>query len=214
VTRRWHVRGGEALARELRRAAGVPDYKNMHKADLSPDVPGFRCIVADPPWNERGAGRYHRGADKHYPLMTSEAIVEAILRAPVWQPAPSCHLWLWVTNNFLADGLFVMRALGFRYVTNLAWVKRSFGLGHYLRGQHELCLFGARGPAMAPLYRDNSSVISVEKAAHSVKPEQFFSVVERVSPGPRLEMFARVHRPGWECWGNDVDTNLFSESSA
>jgi N6-adenosine-specific RNA methylase IME4 len=126
-----------------------------------------------------------------------------MLSAPEWKPAKSSHLWLWVTNNYLDDGLFVMKALGFRYVTNLAWSKPSFGLGFYLRGQHELCLFGARGQSMPPQFRDCGSVIQADKAAHSQKPAEFYELIERVSPGPRLEMFARVKRPGWDSFGND-----------
>lgn len=180
----------------------------MKKATV--DGEGYRCIVADPPWNERGGGKSKRGADRHYPLMDAGGIVRTMLQAPEWKPAESCHLWLWVTNNFLEDGLFVIKACGFRYVTNLAWTKRSFGLGFYLRGQHELCLFAAKGPSMPPLSRDNGSVITVEKAAHSQKPEQFYELVERVSPGPRLDMFAREKRSGWDCFGNEVASTLLS----
>ena len=80
--------------------------------------PRYRCIVADPPWNERGGGKIKRGADRHYPLMKTPDIA-CMLLAPAWRPAESCHLWLWVTDNFLPDGLLVMDALGFRYVRTM-----------------------------------------------------------------------------------------------
>ena len=165
----------------------------------------YRCIAADPPWNERGGGGVSkRGADRHYPLLSTPEIVRVMLSASAWRPAESCHLWLWVTNNYLDDGLFVMKALGFRYVTNLAWSKPSFGLGFYLRGQHELCLFGTRGATMRPNFHDAGSVIQADKAAHSRKPEEFYELIERVSPAPRLEMFARSRRAGWDSFGNDA----------
>ena len=88
----------------------------------------YRCVVIDPPWLERGAGKIKRGADRHYNLMHTDGII-ALLRFEI-EPklANDCHLWLWVTNNYLPDGLLVMSALGFRYVTNLAWVKDRIGL--------------------------------------------------------------------------------------
>lgn len=69
----------------------------------------YRCITLDPPWNERGGGKIKRGADAHYPLLKTPDIVRVILQATVWHPSDNCHLWLWVTDNFLEDGLFVMR---------------------------------------------------------------------------------------------------------
>ncbi|PCC73126.1 N6-adenosine-specific RNA methylase IME4 [Nannocystis exedens] len=164
------------------------------------DAGGFRCIAADPPWLEQGGGG--RGAQEHYPLLSTPAIIETMLRAPCWTPAPSCHLWLWVTNNFLPDGLHVMQALGFRYVSNMAWAKDKVGLGQYLRGQHELVLFGVRGqlPAQAPV----PSLLVAPRRAHSQKPPEAFERFEAVSPGPRLEMFARERRSGWEPWGNEL----------
>ena len=163
----------------------------------------YKCILADPPWLERGGGKIKRGADKHYPLLKTHEIIETMLRAEVWTPDINCHLWLWVTNNFLKDGLEVMKALGFRYVTNLVWVKDRVGLGQYLRGQHELLLFGVRG-RLASESRSTPSVIVAPRTKHSAKPEESFSVIESVSPGPRLEMFAREQRDGWDSFGYEL----------
>jgi len=174
----------------------------------------FSTITMDPPWPERGGGKVKRGADRHYPTMTPADILAAIVRAEVWRPAPDAHLWMWVTNNWLPAGLELMRALGFRYVTNLAWDKvgSNLGIGQYLRGAHELCLFGVRGQGFAVRteHRDIPSVIRVPvptaagQRIHSRKPEAFFNLVEMRSYGPYLEMFARVERPGWTAWGNEI----------
>lgn len=134
----------------------------------------YRTILADPPWNERGAGKVKRGADRHYPLMTTDAI--CALPVSTWA-APNAHCYVWVTNNFLPDGLRVLAAWGFRYVTKIDWFKGDLseawidavvtdtgiddasrdkllaeagaqlqvGLGQYFRGVTESCLFGVRG---------------------------------------------------------------------
>lgn len=168
----------------------------------------YRTIMADPPWYERGAGHYQRGADRHYPIMKTPDIIDTMRSCPMFLPDESCHLWLWVTNTFLPDGLLVMKELGFRYITNLCWTKQSIGIGQYLRGMHELCLFGARGKAMLPPVRNVPSVVvHANKTLHSVKPQAVVSYIERVSPAPRLEMFARSPRPGWHVWGNECDGN-------
>lgn len=164
----------------------------------------YQCILMDPPWNEQGGGKIKRGADRHYPLIKGkDQIVRTIITADVWNPAPNCHLWMWVTNNYLKDGLFIMEALGFRYVTNAVWAKDRFGLGQYLRGQHEILLFGVKG-RLKSLTRSESSLIEAPRGRHSKKPEESYRKIEAISPGPRLEMFARYARPGWDSWGNEI----------
>jgi N6-adenosine-specific RNA methylase IME4 len=88
----------------------------------------YQIIYADPPWMERGGGECKRGADRHYPLMPTKAICSMNIHSI---SAPNAHLYLWVTNNFLEDGLKVMRHWGFRYVTMITWVKDRQGLGQY-----------------------------------------------------------------------------------
>ena len=163
----------------------------------------YRCIVADPPWHESGGGRIKRGADRHYPLMKTHEIAALMSRLVGELAEPDCHLWLWVTDNHLRGGLAVLDAVGFRYIRTLAWVKPSIGLGYYLRGQHELCLLAVRG-TLAPLGRSVPSVVRGPKRRHSQKPDEAFSAIERVSPGPRIELFARAERVGWETWGDEV----------
>ncbi len=182
----------------------------------------YKTILADPPWMERGAGKTKRGADRHYPLMHTRDI--AALQPGRLAHPEGAHLWLWVTNNFLADGLEVMRAWGFRYVSNCAWVKTGAeqlaegitlqqGLGQYIRGSHELCLFGVRGTLPYKLDQDGKrcqtpSVWVARRGRHSAKPDVSYEAIERVSHGPRLEMFCRSPRPGWDVWGNEVASSV------
>jgi len=166
----------------------------------------IRTIVADPPWNERGAGKIKRGADKHYPLLKkgdigylmSEWLKEEDLHE-------NLHMYLWVTNNFLKDGLWVIDHLGFRYITNLAWAKPSFGLGRYFRGQHEICLFAIRGRGFDSRteFNDIASLIEAPKRRHSQKPDEFYQLVEKRSKGRYLELFSRrTSKKDWTIKGN------------
>ena len=161
---------------------------------------GYRCIAADPPWAEKGGSR---GADKHYPLLPTAEIPRVMMQSPLWRPAASAHLWLWVTANFLKDGIWLMEALGFRYVSFAVWVKPSIGIGQYLRLRHEPILFGVRG-RLRTSDHGVDSVIEAPRGRHSEKPAEAYQRIERVSPGPRLEIFARAPRVGWDVWGNEV----------
>ncbi len=87
----------------------------------------YQTIVIDPPWNESGGGKIKRGADRHYSLLKTPAIPGVIKNSGVFTPAENCHLYLWVTNNFLKDGLWVMEQLGFRYVPMITWAKDKSG---------------------------------------------------------------------------------------
>lgn len=188
-------------------------------------LPGlYQCMSLDPPWPERGGGKSKRGADRHYPVMSVADIISTVVRSePVSRLAPSAHCWCWVTDNYLTGGLELLDALWFRFIRTLVWVKvdRAFvlgedisrsmsdrlqiGLGQYLRGSHELALLGVRGDAMVPEPPDRMpSVVFAPRGRHSAKPDEAIRVFERVSPGPRVEMFARTPRPGWDVWGNEV----------
>jgi N6-adenosine-specific RNA methylase IME4 len=167
----------------------------------------YKTIYCDPAWNERGAGKVKRGADKHYNLM----MTDDIKKLPVQDIADdNCWLFMWVTNNFLKDGLEVMEHWGFKYVTNLAWgkdndgLKNEFGLGYYFRGQHELCLFGVKGK-LKPKVRNESTFILAKKTKHSKKPTRFYEKIERVSHSPMIELFARNTRDGWDSWGDELE---------
>lgn len=175
----------------------------------------YNVILADPPWPERGGGRIQRGADRHYRLMRTREI-EALGEQVQGWAAADCFLFLWVTNNHLPDGLQVMRAWGFRYVSNLAWVKPTLGLGHYFRMQHELCFLGVRGrPPYSRRPRGSAagrvvhpSVVFADRREHSRKPDAVIDIIETFSPGPYLEMFSRYPRLGWDVMGDEVGVLL------
>jgi N6-adenosine-specific RNA methylase IME4 len=162
--------------------------------------------------------------------MRPTEILRAIIRAPVWNPAPDCHLWVWTTDNYLESALGLIDSLGFEFKRTFCWVKMSdlpvygppeaaqrscgvadtclqIGLGQYARGAHELCLFATRGDAMVPEPANRPpSVVFAPRREHSRKPDEAFTQwFERVSPGPRLEMFARTPREGWDAWGNETE---------
>ena len=173
----------------------------------------FDIVYADPPWSESGGGKIKRGADRHYPLMKTKDIASLPVSLIT---APNAHLYLWVTNNFLQDGLNVMSAWGFKYKTTITWVKDRFGLGQYFRGQTEHCLFGVKG--MIPYKVEKGkrqqgvTVISAPRLKHSQKPEAMRKFIERVSDRAKfkkLELFARQHSAGWHVWGNEVEPNVF-----
>jgi N6-adenosine-specific RNA methylase IME4 len=100
-----------------------------------------------------------------------------------------------------------MDALGFRYITNICWVKDRFGLGQYFRGQHELLLFGVKGRLLSRT-KSQTTVIQEKRRRHSQKPAATYSKIEAVSPPPYLELFAREPREGWSAWGNEVEPTL------
>jgi len=160
----------------------------------------YKTIYADPAWNESGGGKIKRGADKHYKLMKTADIK----LLPVADIADDdCWLYLWVTNNFLKDGLEVMESWGFRYVTNFVWAKDRFGIGYYFRGQHELCLFGVKGK-LKPIKRNVSSLVVAKKTIHSKKPIEARNKIVSMSYEPRIELFAREKVDGWDSWGNEL----------
>ena len=118
------------------------------------------------------------------------------------------HLWLWVTNATLFAGHAVMEAWGFTYRSCLTWVKPGLGLGsYYLRNNTEHLLFGTKGKAPI-LYRSQPTWLFAPKQDHSHKPEEQYAIIERCSPGPYLELFARRKQPGWHVWGNEIASDI------
>ena len=116
-----------------------------------------------------------------------------------------CHLYMWVTNRSLPKGFGLLERWGFRYITALTWVKPSFGMGNYFRGQTEHVLFGVRGSQMLRR-RDVGTYFAADRGAggHSSKPGAFYALVESCSPGPYLEMFSRSARANWTHWGEST----------
>jgi len=173
---------------------------------MIPFPPGkFKTIMADPPWNAQGGGKIKRGADRHYSLMKTKDIIALPVESLAEENA---HLYLWVANNFLGDGMEVMRAWGFRYITAITWVKDRIGLGQYFRGMTEHCLFGVRGTLPYKLLdgkrQQGLTVINAPKGRHSEKPKEMRDMIMKVSYGPFLELFARKRHPGWTSWGMEI----------
>lgn len=171
----------------------------------------YKTIYADPPWEEKGGGKIKRGADRHYPLMGIEEILS--LKVQDFADETGCHLYLWVTNGFLPMGLRVMDEWGFNYKTTITWAKDRFGLGQYFRGQTEHCLFGVMGNIPYRTKADGKraqgrTLVTAPRREHSRKPDEMRSMIELVSPGPYLELFARENAPGWDAWGFDVKPDI------
>jgi N6-adenosine-specific RNA methylase IME4 len=166
----------------------------------------FRTILADPPWEHQQLSGT-KGAAAHYPLMS----LERIKAMPVADLAEDdSHLWLWCTNASLRDGYDVAEAWGFTPRSVLTWVKFRLGLGHYLRNSTEHVLFCTRGHAPVQ-FRSQPTWINAPVEEHSRKPDEFYAVIERISQGPYLELFARRRPPstrGWFIWGNEVDADI------
>lgn len=167
----------------------------------------YKTIYLDPPWEEKGGGKIKRGADRHYNLMSIKEI-EAL---PISRLADSdgCHLYMWVTNNFLEKGLALLKKWGFEYVTTITWQKDRFGLGQYFRGITEHCLFATTKKRLPYKVIDGKRAQGVTgftepKTIHSRKPVKMREMIERVSYAPRIELFARQEFEGWDCWGNEV----------
>lgn len=159
----------------------------------------YKTVMADPPWDIQQKG-VSRGAARHYNLMTLSQIKNMPI-ADLVDPEGS-HCWLWVTNATLRHGYDVLEAWGFTPRSVFTWTKSRLGLGVYLRNATEHILLGTRGKA--PILfnaQPNWGFFPVQD--HSHKPEEQYAIIERCSPGPYLEMFARRHQPKWDVWGND-----------
>jgi N6-adenosine-specific RNA methylase IME4 len=178
----------------------------------------YATILADPPWQFQN--RTGKVAPEHRRLLRYPTMeLEEIRQLPVSKlAAAKSHLYLWVPNALLLEGLKVMEAWGFTYKTNLVWYKvrkdggpDGRGVGFYFRNVTELLLFGVRG-SMRTLHpgRTQVNLLATRKREHSRKPDEVFDLIEQCSPGPYFEIFARFARPGWHQWGNeDVEDNSF-----
>jgi N6-adenosine-specific RNA methylase IME4 len=198
--------GRPRLAEPLRADSGVKGV-----SPLPETAGGWATVLADPPWrfiNRTGkVAPEHRRLDR-YDTMTSKEI-SALPVADV--VADRSHLYLWVPNALLPEGLQVMDSWGFRYVSNLVWAKRrkdggpdGRGVGFYFRNVTELILFGVRGSMRTlPPGRSQVNMIETRKREHSRKPDEAYNLIESCSPGPYLELFARYPRPGWTVWGEE-----------
>lgn len=173
----------------------------------------FPTILADPPWqfqNRTGKVAPEHRRLSRYATMT----LDDICALPVnMVAADTAHLYLWVPNALLPEGLRVMAAWGFQYKSNIVWHKvrkdggsDGRGVGFYFRNVTELILFGVRGKNARTLApgRRQVNLLATQKREHSRKPDEIFPIIEGCSPGPFLELFARGQRPGWALWGDQA----------
>jgi N6-adenosine-specific RNA methylase IME4 len=174
----------------------------------------YGTILADPPWQFQN--RTGKIAPEHKRLSRYATLtLDDIKSLPVRQATEDvAHLYLWVPNALLAEGLAVMDAWGFEYKSNIVWHKirkdggpDGRGVGFYFRNVTELILFGVRGKNARTLApgRRQVNFIATQKREHSRKPDEQYTIIESCSPGPFLELFARGERAGWTIWGNQAD---------
>lgn len=165
----------------------------------------FGTIYADPPWPY--ANQATRSAtDNHYSTMS----LDDIAALPISQlTADQAHLHLWTTNAFLFDSKAILEAWGFEYKSCFVWVKPEMGIGNYWRVSHEFLLLGVKGKLT---FTDHTimSWLHHNRIGHSRKPEAVRQFIERASPGPYLELFARRTIDNWTVWGNEIERTIFN----
>ena len=174
----------------------------------------FATVLADPPWqfqNRTGKMAPEHKRLQRYPTMSLQEIKDLPVEAIV---ADTAHLYLWVPNALLAEGMQVMEHWGFTYKTNIIWYKirkdggpDRRGVGFYFRNVTEIILFGVRGKNARTLQpgRSQENIISSRKREHSRKPDEQYDLIEACSFGPRIELFARGPRKDWLVWGNQAE---------
>lgn len=197
--------------------AVAPLRPDLEPAPLPRIEGGFQTVLADPPWRfQNRTGKVapeHRRLDR-YSTMTLDDICALDVDSVT---AKNAHLYLWVPNALLPEGMRVMEAWGFRYVSNVVWAKRrkdggpdGRGVGFYFRNVTELILFGVKGSMRTlPPARSQVNMIETRKREHSRKPDEQYDLIEACSPGPYLEMFARHrHDEQWTVWGDESDEEV------
>jgi N6-adenosine-specific RNA methylase IME4 len=175
----------------------------------------YSTVLADPPWqftNRTGKIAPEHKRLSRYATMTLQEIMELPVSHIVVEPS---HLYLWVPNALVAEGLEVMKRWGFTYKTNIIWYKvrkdggpDRRGVGFYFRNVTEMVLFGVRGKNGRTLQpgRTQPNIVSSRKREHSRKPDELYDIMESCSPGPYIELFARGPRSSWRQWGNEADS--------
>jgi N6-adenosine-specific RNA methylase IME4 len=201
------------LGLKRKRKAGVAtvaeqtSIKTADLAALTSRGMKFGTVMADPPWIY--GNQSTRGATgDHYVGMTLEEIAALPVRDLV---ADNAHLHLWTTNAFLFDSRAILEEWGFEYRSCFVWVKPQMGMGNYWRVSHEFLLLGVRGSCP---FADHAlkSWGEFARGRHSEKPDQIRALIEKASPGPRLELFGRRPALGWVVWGNEIERTVFDDS--
>lgn len=160
----------------------------------------YKTILADPPW-KYGKG-WGWGAGEYYKLMTVRDICSLCV------PSDSnAHLYLWCPNGMIGPALDVMKSWGFEQKTIITWCKPNSIFGYYFKGQTEQLLFGVKGK-LPPNSRKETTRLDAPNGKHSQKPKEMYDKIEAVSPPPYLELFAREKTPGWDVWGDEVESDI------
>jgi len=196
------LRGVSRVYNKMKRRQNLEEAKQKG----SPALPDgkYDIILADPPWQYGYEGSQRGKADNHYATMPTDEICDHPIKESF---ADDALLFLWVTNPLLEDGLRVVKAWGFSYVTNFVWVKDKLGTGFMNRSQHELLLICRKGEMPHPVDGDRySSVIEAPRTEHSVKPPVVYEMIERMYPNRHyLELFMRGKRENWLGWGLEAN---------
>jgi N6-adenosine-specific RNA methylase IME4 len=207
----WEITTRHLLCMSERRQASSRNRQRIvggRVADLSEfalNGPKMGCIVVDPPWNIYGG---------HLPYMPINVGDLKKLPGPELA-AERCHLHLWtLPNSYHRLAYDVVEHWGFRVVSEFVWVKPSFGRGRYWRMSHEVLLTGVRSEFDHFDDRCLRSWIETPRSRHSEKPDEVREMIGRVSPGPRLEVFARKVTPGWYAWGHEISELLIDQTAA
>ena len=165
----------------------------------------YKCILADPPWSyddkKTGGTNMISGACYKYSTLNLDEIKQLPVRDICMKD--SC-LFLWATTPLLPEAFEVMNAWGFKYKTSIYWRKiMSLGMGYWFRGQVELCLLGIKGKLKA-FHSQRPNFIQTKARKHSEKPDELYGMIEELNINPKIELFARKRRGGWDSWGDQL----------
>ena len=190
--------------RELRREANKAEANRLRQEPMPLPTGKYAVIELDPPWSyeeQNLAAPGNRNAEDKYATMT----LEEIRGLPIAElAADNAHIYLWTTANHLRHAWSLLESWGFEYRSLIVWHKPRIGMGHYYRNQAEFVLFGVRGK-LPLLAHDKPNVFAWDAPRiHSIKPDGFYELVEECSPSPRIRLFARSQREGWDSWGNQA----------
>jgi N6-adenosine-specific RNA methylase IME4 len=178
-------------------------YEEKFKSLPKPEIPTgkYEVIVIDPPWPY---GTVYDPETRRVANPYPEMSLEEIQNLPI-PSADNCVMWLWTTHKFLPESFKLLESWGFDYKLTMVWDKQKMGMGYWLRCQAEFCVLGIKGkPAW---YLENErDIISIARREHSRKPDEFYSMVERLNPNTKkIDFFSRQKREGWEQYGNESD---------
>jgi len=168
----------------------------------------YKTILADPPWtynNKRTGGSMLSGSAQKYPVMSLKEICDL----PVAEISDKDSvLFLWSTIPLIEYGFEVMKSWGYQYKTTIVWKKIThLGMGFWFKGRVEVCLFGIKGK-IKPFRYQKANFIQSKPGKHFEKPQEFFDLIDPIAPLPKIELFARTKREGWDCWGNEVESDI------